>query len=141
MQNSCLRYIFGIRKFEHVSHKLEEVGWLNMYARRELTSLCLFHKIIVQRCPRYLFQLITFRSDVHNINVRHRGCFSPPAHRLYLRDHSNIRYTAYITQLMTQPGLIPLINLGDTCRISCLEYSAIAGEGCLHSDVDSFVFL
>ena len=84
VQNSCLRYIFGIRKFDHISHKLRDVQWLNMYNRRELLSLCLFHKIIQHKSPRYLYQLISFRSDVHNINTRYRGRLSPPSHRLTL---------------------------------------------------------
>ena len=81
LQNSCLRFIFGIRRREHITHKLLELNWLNMSDRRHLHSACLFHKIIVNKAPGYLQKKIKFRSDVHNINVRFRGRITPPIHR------------------------------------------------------------
>lgn len=42
LQNSCLRLIFGIRRREHISHKLKDAGWLNMFDRRELHIICFF---------------------------------------------------------------------------------------------------
>lgn len=81
VQNSCIRFIYGLRKFDHVSHKLIELRWLNMAQRRKLYSLCLFHKIIKTKTPPYLYNKITFRSDVHNINIRSKGLLSPPIHK------------------------------------------------------------
>lgn len=90
VQNACLRLIFGIRKRESVSHKLNEIGWLNMSDRRLLHSACLFHKIINNKAPQYLYKKLTFRTDVHNLNVRFRGRLTPPVHRteLYKRSFS-----------------------------------------------------
>lgn len=84
VQNACLRLIFGIRKRQSISHKLKELGWLNMADRRLLHAACLFHKIITSKAPTYLYLKISFRSDVHNINVRFRGRLSPPARRTEL---------------------------------------------------------
>ena len=81
VQNSCIRFIYGIRKYEHISHKLPELRWLNMQDRRKFYSICLFHKIITTKAPAYLYNKITFRSDVHNLNVRSKGLLSPPMHR------------------------------------------------------------
>lgn len=80
LQNACLRLIYGIRKFEHISHKLNEIGWLNMQQRRRLHSACQFFSIISQKTPPYLYNKIRFRCDVHNINVRFRGKLTIPTH-------------------------------------------------------------
>lgn len=88
VQNACIRFIFGIRKYEHVSHKLSELNWLNMIDRRQLQMICLFHKIISDKCPPYLFRKITFRSDVHNINIRCKGLISPPPHKTSIFERS-----------------------------------------------------
>lgn len=81
VQNSCLRLIFGIRKGQRISHKLLDVNWLNMQNRRLLHSACVFHKIIVNKVPAYLYRKITFRTDVHNLNIRSKGNLTPPLHR------------------------------------------------------------
>lgn len=80
VQNACLRLIFGIRRRQNISHKLAEAAWLNMSNRRLLHSACLFHKIIINRTPNYLYRKITFRTDVHNVNIRFKGRLTPPIH-------------------------------------------------------------
>ena len=79
VQNSCLRLIFGIRKFERISHTLQLAGWLNMKNRRLLHSMVLFFKILSNKSPPYLINKITYRCDVHNLNIRFRGTLTPPA--------------------------------------------------------------
>lgn len=81
IQNSCLRLIFGIRRRQHISSKLNDIGWLNMSRRRLLHSACLYHKIITNRTPTYLSKKIQFRTDVHNLNIRFKGTLTPPSHR------------------------------------------------------------
>lgn len=109
VQNSCLRYIFGIRKFDHVSHKLKDCGWLDMRRRRELRALCLFHRIMAARTPPYLYDKITFRTDVHNITTRHRNLISPPPHKtsLFERSFSFNIYTKYNSLSSTLKSLSP----------------------------------
>lgn len=87
-QNSCLRYIFGIRRREHISHKLKEIKWLNMNNRLKLQTLCLYHQVICSKTPAYLYNKIRFRSDIHNINVRNRNYITPPSHRTSLYERS-----------------------------------------------------
>lgn len=81
VQNSCLRLIFGIRRRERISHKLPELGWLNMAGRRALHSAVFFYKIIKFKCPPYLHQKIKYRTDVHNVNIRRLNLLSIPSHR------------------------------------------------------------
>jgi exonuclease III len=81
VQNSCIRFICGIRKFQHISHKFSELGWLNMTNRFKLRAACLFHKIIQTKTPPYLLNKIKFRTDVHNINLRNVMLITPPLHK------------------------------------------------------------
>lgn len=97
IQNSCIRLIFGLRKYDHVSHKLKQLGWLNMWGRRELQTLCLFHKILLSKTPPYLYNRIKYRGDVHSITTRFRGLISPPMHKtsLYKRSFSYVVFSKY----------------------------------------------
>lgn len=81
LQNSCLRLIFGIRKFERISHTLAQVGWLNMCNRRKLHMLAFYHKIIKTGMPPYLYNRIRYRTDVHNLNLRNKNLICLPRFR------------------------------------------------------------
>ena len=80
VQNSCLRLVYGVRKYDRVTHKLGEIGWLSMANRRLLHSACFYRKVMIDRCPPYLYEKITFRTDVHALNLRYRGGLTPPKH-------------------------------------------------------------
>lgn len=84
LQNSCLRLIHGIRKYQHISHTLKTTNWLNMYSRRYVHSATLFFKIIKNQVPKYLHRKLRFRTDVHTLNLRFRGRLTPPKHKLEL---------------------------------------------------------
>lgn len=84
LQKSCLRFIYGIRKYDPISHKLKEAKWLNMENRRKMHSLVLFHGVISKKCPPYLVNKIKFRTDVHNLNLRFKGLITPPPHKTAL---------------------------------------------------------
>lgn len=81
VQNSCLRLIYGIKKRQRISHKLAEIGWLSMENRRKLHSANLYHRILHSKAPPYLHRKVTYRTDVHNMNVRSKGLLSPPLFR------------------------------------------------------------
>lgn len=96
IQNSCLRLIFGVRRWQNISHKLSEIKWLNMSRRRLLHSACLYHKVITNKIPKYLSKKISFRTDVHNINIRFKGLLTPPLHRTELFKRS---FTYQVTKI------------------------------------------
>lgn len=81
VQNACLRLIFSIRKHQRISHKLVDAGWLNMVRRRRFHTLCFIYKVMSTATPPYLFYKITFRTDVHNINIRRKDLLDIPKHR------------------------------------------------------------
>nr|CAI5821884.1 unnamed protein product [Callosobruchus analis] len=97
VQNSCLRFIFGIRKFQHISHTLQQICWLNMKNRSLLNMLTLYHSIILRKEPAYLFEKIEFRRDVHSRDVRNKTLLSIPYHKsaLYERSFSYSISTLY----------------------------------------------
>lgn len=88
VQNSCLRFSYGIRKYEHISHKLKDAGWLNMRDRFRYFQACFFHKLMLSQQPGYLYNTITFRTDVHNINIRRKDAISLPNYRLAIFERS-----------------------------------------------------
>ena len=80
LQNSCMRLIFGVRGRGHISHRARELGWLSMENRRKMHSTALFFNIVKTKQPSYLYNKISFRTDVHNLNLRYRGGLTPPLH-------------------------------------------------------------
>lgn len=82
------------RRGRSVNLKLKELGWLDMYHRREYHAACLFHRVIVSRVPPYLYKDITFRTDVHNLNLSHRGLISIPVHHFEFAKRSFIHNVA-----------------------------------------------
>ena len=84
VQNSCLRFSYGIRKYERISHTLLLCGWLDMESRRRLHAAALYSRVIGTKCPQYLFAKITFRTDVHHLNLRRRNLITVPIHRAQL---------------------------------------------------------
>ena len=90
VQNACIRFIFGCKRYESVSNKIVECNWLTMYQRRILHTCCFHHKLLRTKIPRYLFDKIITRGSVHNLNTRNRSLLTPPPHSsaLYQRSFS-----------------------------------------------------
>lgn len=88
LQNSCVRLICHVKKFDHISHKIKELGWLTMKQRRLLHSCVIYHKIITENSPSYLYKKIKFRHNVHDLNTRNKNILTPPMHRTSLFERS-----------------------------------------------------
>lgn len=73
--NSCLRYIHGLRFYDHISHlecSLLGMSLANYYKFRVALFLC---KLIASKIPDYLFQRISFASSSRSLQLlvpRHR---------------------------------------------------------------------
>jgi hypothetical protein len=78
VQNACLRFIFGVRKYDHITPYLIKAGSLNMVNRTKYHALVQMHKIVTKQAPEYLQQKITFRRDIHNRNTRNRNALHLP---------------------------------------------------------------
>ena len=72
-QNTCLRFIYGLRKYDHISSCLKDLDTLNMENRRISHGLTLMKKIKLKLAPSYLVERITLHENLHNYNTRNRN--------------------------------------------------------------------
>ncbi|XP_022816241.1 uncharacterized protein LOC111349367 [Spodoptera litura] len=55
LQNVCIRFVFGLRKFEHISEFRNRLKWLPIRLRRNTRILCLLYNILFNPAyPTYL---------------------------------------------------------------------------------------
>lgn len=81
IQNSCIRYSFNLRKFDRISEKFAESGWLKLHEKFTLNLACLIYKINLHHEPTYLFSKLLRGSNVHGCNTRHCDLYTVPRHR------------------------------------------------------------
>jgi hypothetical protein len=83
LQNMCIRYIFSLRKYDHISEYRHQLQWKTMRERRDLHTLCLLYKILHNpSSPNYLKQRFTFLSS-HQRSLRsdQNNLLLIPSHR------------------------------------------------------------
>ena len=73
VQNTSIRFIFGLRKYDHISSSLKELDTLNMEDRRIFHGLTLMRKIKNKVAPVYLTDRITLHENIHTYNTRNRN--------------------------------------------------------------------
>nr|CAI5843558.1 unnamed protein product [Callosobruchus analis] len=86
IQNSCFRYSFGIRKFEHISHVIKANSRLNLAQLRNLHLLTLVHKTLKTKIPSYLSKKLKMFKDVNVLRTRNRD-------KLVIPKHNSVMYT------------------------------------------------
>jgi hypothetical protein len=75
--NNSLRYIYDIKKYEHITPYYIKLGWLKIKERLDLQILLITHKILHGYGPHYLTSIFTV---MHNVRSR-----ATRAHELYLQ--------------------------------------------------------
>lgn len=88
VQNTCCRYIFDLRKFDHVSNKISQIGWLNMENLFKYFILVFVHNICITSTPLYLKEKLIPRGTVHDVNIRGRNTLTMPLHSTSLFQRS-----------------------------------------------------
>lgn len=78
IQNCCCRFVFGLRKYDRVSAKIHQVGWLKLDNVYKYHMSVIVKRILSSSSPPYLREKISFRRDLHNVNVRHVDQISLP---------------------------------------------------------------
>ena len=101
VQNSCVRYIYNLRKFDHLSPYFKKTKMLNMEERRDIQSLTIVHNILNERAPSYLTDKIQFNHNIHIHNTRFVDSIRVPRARTsygqnrffrkYLQSYNNIK--------------------------------------------------
>ena len=68
--NNSIRYIFNVKKYDHITPYYVELGWLKVKERRELQICVMTHKILKGYAPEYLGNLVIKMS---NVRMRQRS--------------------------------------------------------------------
>ncbi|KAJ1529557.1 hypothetical protein ONE63_006329 [Megalurothrips usitatus] len=87
LQNACVRFIFNLRKDEHVSPYIEKLNWLRMDQRRKISQSLLLYKILNDKTPSYLHCKFQFVSQVHQRKNR------SSSQRLVVPQHRTVKYS------------------------------------------------
>ena len=72
-QNTCVRFILNLKKFDHISHGFKSLGFLKMRQLREVRGLTFMHKILKGKAPAYLLEKLMFQGDHHSHLTRARS--------------------------------------------------------------------
>lgn len=82
VQNNCLRLMFGLRKYDHISYTFREVNWLNMSSRRTLHLGTFLIKVIKNPVvPSTLKEKLVFRLSIHSRHIRFTDKLTLPHHK------------------------------------------------------------
>ena len=124
VQNNCLRFIFGLRKFDHVSSARKTNKMLNMQDRRLLHALSMMFRIRNGTAPSYLCDRITRQSDIHSHNTRNRDNITTPFARTNMRANSFFVHTSknfnHVSKNIKVTG-VSLLSFKSNCRKYLLE--------------------
>ena len=88
VQNRCVRFTYGLRKYDHISDFKKNKNILNMKNRRLLHGLSLMFKIMNKNAPEYLSKRIKSHTDIHKHFTRHRNNIDPPFAKTKIRSRS-----------------------------------------------------
>jgi len=81
-QNYCIRYIFNLRRTDHVTPSFDQLSLLKLGERRKHHILNLLHSVINTNTPRYLSERFNFISEISERNTRHGSSLLViPTHR------------------------------------------------------------
>lgn len=81
LQNSCIRFAYGARKFDHVTPLYVASKWLSLKNRFTVHFATLVQKIICSGSPPYLREKLVYVSSVHGRNTRNNHLLAVMRHR------------------------------------------------------------
>jgi hypothetical protein len=88
-QNYCLRFVFNLRRDDHISGYFQQASVLRLENSRKLHMLTLLHKILMNKVPAYMFSKFTFSSQVSNRHTRNStSMLIIPLHRTVMYNKS-----------------------------------------------------
>lgn len=88
LQNSCVRFSYNLRKYDHISGRFSDSKWLNLDERFRFHMACLVYKIDMFKTPRYLYDKLTKVSAIHNRPTRNNSLYAAPRHSTSLFERS-----------------------------------------------------
>jgi len=97
VQNACLRFVYGVRKADHITPYYIKSGWLKLEERRKLQLAILVLNVVKNQSPSYLFNNLVSTSSIHSRTSRQsKLCLQVPHHRTVIFKYS---FTVYGAQL------------------------------------------
>ena len=72
-QNFAARILTGVKKYDHVSPALKELGWLAIERLLQLRDVTMVFKCVNNLAPIYLCNKLSKRSEIHKYSTRHCG--------------------------------------------------------------------
>ena len=124
VQNSCVRYTHGLKKYDHISSFIKTKNILNMKNRQMLHNLSLMCKIQNKLAPKYLCDRIHMHRDVHSHFTRNRLNIDPPFARSKVRSRSFFIHISKKYNLLGQninTNNISLITFKNKCKKYLLD--------------------
>jgi len=94
--NSCVRFICGLRKYDHISAAFQELNILAPEFRHALHTSILTFKVLQNGFPIYLKEDMQLLSDNHSYSTRDALQLKVPTHKLELFKQS-FRYSSVNT--------------------------------------------
>ena len=121
LQNRCIRFIYGLRKYDHISAFIKSKNILNMKNRRLLHGLSLMFKIKNKMAPMYLCNKISMHTETHGHFTRNRLNIDPPFARTKIRCMSFFVYISKKFNEISKEVDVSNISL-HTFKIKCKKY-------------------
>lgn len=82
VQNACCRFVFSLRKYDHISAEFKSLNWLNMETRRVHHLGVYVHRILnTDNVPKSIKGKFISRSSMHSVNIRYPNVYVTPRHR------------------------------------------------------------
>ncbi|MDW0176719.1 MAG: reverse transcriptase family protein, partial [Nitrososphaeraceae archaeon] len=101
LQNVCIRYIFGLRKYDHISEFRSRLNWVEIRDRRNIHALSLLFNVLNNpNSPSYLSSRFTVLS-AHGRGLRSESLLTLliPKHNTSFYEHS---FTVHAAKLWNQ---------------------------------------
>ena len=70
VENACVRFIFNLKRYDHVSPYFQDLGWLDFSNRRTYHALVILFKVMLSKSPEYLLNRFCYVRDTHSFNTR-----------------------------------------------------------------------
>ena len=80
-QNAAIRFIFNLKKYDHITESFSELSMLRLDSRRKLHILCSSYNILHTNTPDYIAKEFISLDSVHNRNTRGSKKLLIPHHR------------------------------------------------------------
>ena len=78
VQNFAARIVSGLRKYDHVTPVLRRLEWLPVQDMLNFRDAIMTFKCIKGLAPLYLSEKFELKSELHNVNTRHKNDLNIP---------------------------------------------------------------